>query len=157
MIWPIVRVKSGCTLLAAAASPNGRACVRSAATLSNVSRLVLGVALGDLDQVLDQIEAPLQLHFDVRPRLVDRVAGLDERVERQQIPQHDDPAQDGRRECEIHLTNLPRRRRHRSTRRRIRRHRRRPRRHQTTATARTSRPTSSTRTIIGSTIVRTVL
>ena len=42
--------------------------------------LVRGVALDRLDQVRDQVPAPLQLHLDLRPRVVDAVPQPDEAV-----------------------------------------------------------------------------
>ena len=42
--------------------------------------LVGGVALHGLDQVRDQVDAPLQLHVDLGPRVVDAVARPDEAV-----------------------------------------------------------------------------
>src|SRR5437899_271579 len=42
--------------------------------------LVLGVAFRHLDEVRDEVVAPLQLYLDLRPRAVDRLAQADETV-----------------------------------------------------------------------------
>ena len=42
--------------------------------------LVLGVALDGLDEVLDEVPAPLELHLDLGPRVVDAVPERDEPV-----------------------------------------------------------------------------
>ena len=67
--------------------------------------LVLGVAAHGLDEVRDQIPPPLQLHLDLRPRVVDAVPQLDEAVVEEDEPQekqghhdedHDQPDHAGR-------------------------------------------------------------
>ena len=55
--------------------------------------LVLGVAPHRLDEVRDQVPAPLQLHLDLRPRVVDAVPQPDEAVverDQRQEEQRDD-------------------------------------------------------------------
>src|SRR5512145_1998644 len=55
--------------------------------------LVRCVALDRLDEVWDEVPAPLKLHLDLRPRVVDPVALLDEAVvegDEQQPDDHDD-------------------------------------------------------------------
>ncbi len=51
--------------------------------------LVRGVALDRLDQVGDEVVAPLELHADLRPRGVDAVAQLDEPVVARDEPDHE--------------------------------------------------------------------
>jgi hypothetical protein len=50
-----------------------------------------GVALHGLDQVRDEVVAPLQLHVDLRPRALDLVPQLDQAVVHDDT---DDPDQD---------------------------------------------------------------
>ena len=45
------------------------------------------VALGDLDQVGDQLETPLQLHIDLCERVLVRVAGRDQAVVDRHCPE----------------------------------------------------------------------
>ena len=69
-----------------------RCCARLGDGLERAA-LVGGVALDRLDEVRDQVAAPLELHLDLGPRVVDAVALLDEAVvQRDHVDheQHDD-------------------------------------------------------------------
>ena len=91
--WPRIpsaaAVAAGpCAVWAAA-----RACV----TASNVPRSCCGVAAHRLDEVRDQVPPALELHLDLRPRVVDAVPVADEPVvqrDQRDDDQRDDDQQD---------------------------------------------------------------
>ena len=85
MIWPTVRCRSGSTLLAEAAAGKRVGLRAELGHLLEGVALVARVTLGDFHEILNQIEPAFEFHFDVRPRLIDGVAGLHQGI----VGEHD--------------------------------------------------------------------